>query len=152
MMPIRTLPVFQAGKGIICVEGFQIFLHYVYDMDKLYNIKTFFTHTLLQPCFPHGINVTCVDLQPFCSGSSANGPLHRFLGLLPASSSKSSYDEVPCHFSVLFLPRFASAASPHCQHSDKEVRVLARGVVSSAERKPTVLIANHNQRDPRSSV
>lgn len=46
-----------------------------------------------------------------------------------------------------YLP-FLFVSNPHCQSSDRRERVLARCIMSSVERKPAVLIANYNQRDP----
>lgn len=53
--------------------------------------------------------------------------------------------QVTRHFSCLPL---SASVFLHCQNSDKTVRVLARGVLSSAVRQPTALCANHNQRAP----
>lgn len=53
--------------------------------------------------------------------------------------------KVPCHFSRL---HFSASVFLLCQNSDKTVRVLARGALSSAARQPTALCANHNQRAP----
>lgn len=96
-------------------------------------------------CISHGMGCFVVMCR------KTYNPAIRGISLLPLPSSQSSHDEVPCHFSSLssHLPMHP-LVFPHCQNSDRRVRLCARGVLSSAVRKPTALCANHNQTAPRS--
>lgn len=73
------------------------------------------------------------------------------------SASLASFLDYPHKVTVMKFPVTSTLSShlplpalvfPRCQNSDRRVRVLARGVLSSAVKKSTALCASHNHKTP----